>query len=127
MKDLVGLFPYWAVALLMMTGLYIVIAQGNLVKKLIGLGIFQVSVFVLYIAMGVVSGGTPPILENGFTTYSNPLPSVLILTAIVVGVATLAVGLALAVRIRESFGTIEEDELLPLTEPEAPADAEPHA
>ncbi len=127
MKDLVGLFPYWAVALLMMTGLYIVIAQGNLVKKLIGLGIFQVSVFVLYIAMGVVSGGTPPILENGFTTYSNPLPSVLILTAIVVGVATLAVGLALAVRIRESCGTIEEDELLPLTEPEAPADAEPHA
>ncbi|MFA5122915.1 cation:proton antiporter subunit C [Zavarzinia sp.] len=127
MKDLVGLFPYWAVALLMMTGLYIVIAQGNLVKKLIGLGIFQVSVFVLYIAMGVVSGGTPPILETGFVTYSNPLPSVLILTAIVVGVATLAVGLALAVRIRESFGTVEEDELLPLTEPEAPADAEPHA
>lgn len=124
MMDLVGLFPYWAVIVLMMTGLYIVIAQGNLIKKLIGLGIFQVSVFVFYIAVGVVEDGTPPILTPGFTTYTNPLPSVLILTAIVVGVATLAVGLALAVRIRESFGTVEESELLPLTAPDAPADEE---
>ncbi|PWR25564.1 cation:proton antiporter subunit C [Zavarzinia aquatilis] len=124
MSDLVGLFPYWAVIVLMMTGLYIVIAQGNLVKKLIGLGIFQVSVFVLYIAIGVVDGATPPILSPGFNSYSNPLPSVLILTAIVVGVATLAVGLALAVRIRESFGTIEEEDLLPLTMPELPPDGE---
>ncbi|MDD3445910.1 MAG: cation:proton antiporter subunit C [Zavarzinia sp.] len=121
MKDLVGLFPYWAVIVLMMTGLYIVIAQGNLVKKLIGLGIFQVSVFVLYIAIGVVDGGTPPILDDAFSVYSNPLPSVLILTAIVVGVATLAVGLALAVRIREAFGTVEEEDLLPLTGPDQPA------
>ncbi|WP_199698967.1 cation:proton antiporter subunit C [Oleomonas cavernae] len=118
MMDLVGLFPYWVVVVLMMTGLYITIAQGNLIKKLIGLGIFQVSVFVFYIAIGVVADGTPPILTPGFEVYSNPLPSVLILTAIVVGVATLAVGLALAVRIREAFGTIEEDELLPLTHPE---------
>lgn len=125
MSELVGLFPYWAVIVLMMTGLYIVIAQGNLVKKLIGLGIFQVSVFVLYIAIGVVDGATPPILAEGFTSYSNPLPSVLILTAIVVGVATLAVGLALAVRIKESFGTIEEEDLLPLTAPEQPAVTEP--
>ncbi|MCW0181393.1 MAG: cation:proton antiporter subunit C [Zavarzinia sp.] len=124
MSDLVGLFPYWAVIILMMTGLYIVIAQGNLVKKLIGLGIFQVSVFVLYIAIGVVDGATPPILSPGFNSYSNPLPSVLILTAIVVGVATLAVGLALAVRIRESFGTIEEEDLLPLTVPELPPEPE---
>lgn len=124
MSDLVGLFPYWAVIVLMMTGLYIVIAQGNLVKKLIGLGIFQVSVFVLYIAIGVVDDATPPILAPGFNSYSNPLPSVLILTAIVVGVSTLAVGLALAVRIREAFGTIEEEDLLPLTVPETPPEPE---
>ncbi|PWR19591.1 cation:proton antiporter subunit C [Zavarzinia compransoris] len=121
MKDLIGLLPYWAVVILMMTGLYIVIAQGNLVKKLVGLGIFQVSVFLLYIAAGVVEGGTPPILNDAFATYTNPLPSVLILTAIVVGVATLAVGLALAVRIREAFGTIEDDELQPLAAPDQPA------
>ena len=127
MRDLVGLFPYWAVIMLMMTGLYIVIAQGNLVKKLIGLGIFQVSVFVLYIAAGVVDGGTPPILDDEFAVYSNPLPSVLILTAIVVGVATLAVGLALSVRIREAFGTIEEEELLPLTAPTHPVVTEAEA
>lgn len=120
MTSLIGLFPYWAVVILMMTGLYITIAQGNLLKKLIGLGIFQVSVFVFYITVGVVDGGTPPILSPDFEVYSNPLPSVLILTAIVVGVATLAVGLALAVRIREAFGTVEEDELLPLTDPDQP-------
>lgn len=127
MRDLIGLFPYWAVVVLMMTGLYIVIAQGNLVKKLVGLGIFQVSVFLLYITAGVVEGGTPPILNDQFTSYSNPLPSVLILTAIVVGVATLAVGLALSVRIREAFGTIEEDELQPLASPDQPAEKGPKA
>jgi multicomponent Na+:H+ antiporter subunit C len=151
-------FNYIVVIVLMMTGLYIVISTGNLVKKLVGLGVFQTAVFQLYITMGKVSGGRPPILqvaeESGGTEhkealsgaladhagplieqgehitrlsltaaktmdealvdgvlYSNPLPHVLILTAIVVGVATLAVGLALVVRIQEAYGAIEEEEL----------------
>lgn len=112
MKSILGLYNYWIVIFLMMAGFYIVIEQGNLVKKVIGLNIFQISVFLLYITMGKVQGGTAPILVEGTDVYSNPLPSVLILTAIVVGVATTAVALALIVRIRESYGTIEEDEIL---------------
>jgi multicomponent Na+:H+ antiporter subunit C len=107
-----GLFNYWAVIVLMMIGFYTLIAKGNLVKKLIGLSVFQTSVFILYISMGKIEGGTAPILDPGAGyVYSNPLPHVLILTAIVVGVATLALGLSLVVRIKEAFGTIEEDEL----------------
>jgi multicomponent Na+:H+ antiporter subunit C len=109
--DWVGLYNYWIVVFLMVAGLYIVVAQGNLIKKLVGLNVFQASVFMLYITMGKIEGGTAPILAEGFEIYSNPLPHVLILTAIVVGVATLAVGLALVVRINEAFGTIEDDEL----------------
>jgi len=109
--DLPGLYNYWIVIFLMMSGFYVVIARGNLVKKLVGLNVFQASVFILYITMGKVTGGTAPIVEPGFETYSNPLPHVLILTAIVVGVATTALGLALVVRINEAYGTIEEDEI----------------
>ena len=112
MTSILGLYNYWIVIFLMMTGFYIVIARNNLVKKVIGLNIFQISVFLLYITMGKVRGGTAPILADGIETYSNPLPSVLILTAIVVGVATTALALALIVRIREAYGTIEEDEIL---------------
>ena len=108
----VGLFNYWACMVLMMIGLYTAIARPNLIKKLIGLSIFQVSVFLIYISMGKVAGGTAPILGEGITAYSNPLPHVLILTAIVVGIATLAVGLALVVRIKEAYDTIEEDEIV---------------
>jgi multicomponent Na+:H+ antiporter subunit C len=104
-------YNYWIVIVLMMTGFYIVVSRGNLVKKIVGLNVFQTSVFVLYISMGKVTGGTAPIIAEGITTYSNPLPHVLILTAIVVGVATSALGLALVVRIREAYGTIEEDEI----------------
>ncbi|MDF1769379.1 cation:proton antiporter subunit C [Maricaulis sp.] len=146
-------FNYIPIIILMMIGLYVVIATGNLIKRLVGLSIFQTSVFLLYITIGKVFGGAPPILEtykvdegyghggdaDGYGAaeaghaadaaadhaepavdaahqtaellYSNPLPHVLILTAIVVGVATLAVGLALVVRIRESYGTIEDDAL----------------
>ena len=104
-------YNYWIAILLMMVGFYTVVARGNLVKKLVGLNIFQTSVFLLYITMGKVTGGTAPILDKAFTVYSNPIPHVLILTAIVVGVATTALGLALLVRIRESYGTIDEDEL----------------
>lgn len=110
--DLAGHFSYWVTLFLMVAGLFIVIARGNLIKKLVGLGIFQTSVYLLYIAPGKLIGGTAPILAEGFKVYSNPLPHVLILTAIVVGVATLALGLALVVRIREAYDTIEEDEIL---------------
>lgn len=105
-------FSYAVTVFLMVAGMFIVIARGNLIKKLIGLGIFQTSVYLLYIAPGKLIGGTAPILSDAFKVYSNPLPHVLILTAIVVGVATLALGLALVVRIREAYGTIEEDDIL---------------
>ncbi len=141
---------YWAIIGLMMVGLYITFQSANMIKKLVGLSIFQTSVFLFYITLGKVAGGSAPILfgrdgvghgeEAGhgavaaegsahvteaahaadgghqagtglIEVYSNPLPHVLILTAIVVGVATLAVGLALVVRIRESYGCIESDEV----------------
>ncbi|MFC1748087.1 cation:proton antiporter subunit C [Pseudomonadota bacterium] len=111
MDFLIGHYNYWVVIILMMVGLYTVISRGNLIKKIIGLNIFQVSVFFLYISIGNVKGGAAPIIAEGVTTYSNPLPHVLILTAIVVGVATTALALALVVRIKESYGTIEEDEI----------------
>lgn len=132
-------YNYAIVIILMMTGLYVVFASRNLIKKLAGLSIFQTSVFLLYITVGKVAGGQPPIIVEshggdhaslepvlvaaageksaGYAAaqsdilYSNPLPHVLILTAIVVGVATLAIGLSLVVRIREVYGTIEEDEI----------------
>ena len=111
MDQVLGLYNYWIVMVLMMAGFYVVISRGNLVKKIVGLNIFQTSVFLLYISMGIIEGGTAPILEEGFKLFSNPLPHVLILTAIVVGVATTALGLALIVRINEAYGTIEEDEI----------------
>jgi len=135
-------YNYAVVIILMMTGLYVVFSSRNLIKKLVGLSVFQTSVFLLYITIGKVAGGQPPIVADdghaalsepvrlaaanagaaaetigghgghaSHVLYSNPLPHVLILTAIVVGVATLAIGLALVVRIREVYGTIEEDEM----------------
>ena len=106
-----GHYNYWIVIFLMMAGFYTVISRGNLIKKIAGLNIFQTSVFLLYISIGYVSEGTTPIIAEGFTKYSNPLPQVLILTAIVVSVSTIALGLALVVRIKEAYGTIEEDEI----------------
>jgi len=108
---ILGLYNYWIVVVLMMVGFYIVIAHGNLIKKIVGLTIFQTSVFIFYISMAKVEGGTAPILAEGIEQYSNPLPHVLILTAIVVGIATTALGLALAVRIKEAYGSIEEEEI----------------
>jgi len=108
---ILGLYNYWIVIILMMIGFYVVIAQGNLIKKIVGLNIFQTSVFILYISMGKVRDGAAPILTDGVEIYSNPLPHVLILTAIVVGVATTALALGLVVRIREAFGSIEEDDI----------------
>ena len=106
-----GIYNYLIVVFLMMAGFYVVIAQGNLVKKLVGLGLFQTSVFILYITMGNLAGGQAPIVAEDLTLYSSPLPHVLILTAIVVGVATTAVGLALVVRIHEAYDSVEEDEI----------------
>jgi multicomponent Na+:H+ antiporter subunit C len=105
-------YSYWITIVLMVAGMYIVIARGNLLKKLLGLAVLQTSVYLLYIAPGKLIGGTAPIVAEGYSIYSNPLPHVLILTAIVVGVATLALGLAIVVRIREAYGSIEEDEIL---------------
>ena len=102
---------HWITIFLIMAGLYIIVARSNMIKKLVGLAIFQTSVYLLYISPGKIIGGTAPIIAEGFETYSNPLPHVLILTAIVVGVATQALGLALVVRIHEAYKTIEEDEV----------------
>ena len=101
MQEFAGIFNYLVVVVLMMIGFYITIANRNLVKKLIGLNIFQASVFILFISMGYVHDA-----------YSSPLPHVLILTAIVVGISTTAVGLALVIRIYKSYGSIEEDEII---------------
>ncbi len=109
--ELVANYNRWIIVFLMVAGLYIVIARGNMVKKVVGLSLFQTSVYLLFLAPAKILGGTPPILHPDFTVYAQPLPHALILTAIVVGVATVALGLALVVRINEAYGTIEEDEI----------------
>ena len=106
-----GSYHYVAVVILMVTGLYVVMVHSNLVKKVLGLNLFQTSVFVFYISLGKLDGGTAPILGAEFTRYANPLPHVLILTAIVVGVATTALALALIVRIHRAYGSVEEEEI----------------
>jgi multicomponent Na+:H+ antiporter subunit C len=120
MIEWLALYNDWAVIVIMMAGFYIMIARHNLVKKIIGLSIFQTGIFYFYVGLGKIDNATAPIFVepvviNGVVEdtviYSNPLPHVLILTAIVVGVATMAVGLALIVRIYEKYGSIEEDNI----------------
>lgn len=113
-------YNYFVTVFLMVAGLYVVIARGNMIKKLVGLALFQTSVYLLYIAPSKISGGTPPVLDKARPelVYSNPLPHVLILTAIVVGVATLALGLAIVARIHEEYGTIDENEILAMEDQE---------
>lgn len=106
-------YNYWIVIVLMALGLFIIKSHGNLIKKLLGLNMFQAAIFVFYISLSKVTGGTAPIADDRFSVYSNPLPHVLILTAIVVGIATVAVALALVVRIQEAYGSIDETELEP--------------
>ena len=106
------MYNYWVVIFLMMAGFYILIASNHLMKKIVGLNIFQTSVFMMYISMGKVAGGTAPIVVEGATAYSNPLPHVLILTAIVVGIATTSLALALMIRIKEAYGTVQENDIL---------------
>jgi len=112
--ELLGYYNYWVFAILLMVGFYAVIVRNNLIKKLLGLAIFQSAVFLMYITMDKVEGGTAPIIQEGVADqiYSNPLPQVLILTAIVVGVSTTALGLAIIVRIKEAYGSIEEDDII---------------
>lgn len=112
MAEWLHYYNYWIVTFLMCVGFYSVITSGNLAKKLIGMAVFQTSVLLFYISMAKVHDSAVPILQEGVERYSNPLPHVLMLTAIVVGVAVLAVGLALVVRIKEEYNTIEEDEIL---------------
>lgn len=111
--EILSYYNYWVFSILLLIGLYAVIGKVNLVKRLIGLSVFQAAVFLLYISLDKVEGGTAPIIQNGDVgqVFSNPLPQVLILTAIVVGVATTALGLAVVVRIREEYGTVEEDSI----------------
>ncbi len=109
LTNYLGQYNYWIAIILMMFGFYIVMSQHNLIKKIIGLNIFQTSVFILYISMGKINNGSAPILDETVKLYSNPLPHVLILTAIVVGIATTALALALVIRIHESYNSIEED------------------
>ncbi|MEM1346104.1 MAG: cation:proton antiporter subunit C [Pseudomonadota bacterium] len=111
-------YNYWITIALMMMGLYIVVAKSNMIKTLIGMAIFQTTVYLLYLSPGKIVGGTAPITAKQFEVYANPLPHVLILTAIVVGVASLAMGLALTVRIYEAYGTIEEDDLVQMVDAE---------
>ena len=116
-----GHLPYWLFITLMLSGLFIVVSRGNFIKKIVGLNIFQTSVFMFYISIGKMKGGTAPILldkaaKNSEAIYSNPLPHVLILTAIVVGIATTALGLALIIKIREEYDTVEEDDIQKMDE-----------
>lgn len=118
LAELASDYNYWITIFLMISGLYIVAARSNMIKTLVGLSVFQTSVYLLYLSPGKVFGGSAPILDPEITTYSNPLPHVLILTAIVVGIATLALGLAIVVRINEAYGTIEEDEIMEVVDSE---------
>jgi len=145
-------FNYLVVVFLMMAGLWIVFASRNLIKRMIGLAIFQSSIGLFYITLGKVAGGTAPIIIDAKSAagrkavaalaapldpayvaqagldgvvYANPLPQVLVLTAIVVGVATLAVGFAIAVRVREAYGTVEADEIAARDQSELKPDARP--
>jgi multicomponent Na+:H+ antiporter subunit C len=115
---LVGKYNYWLCVILMMIGLYAMIAKNNLIKKLVGMNIFQTSIILFYVSIGCKKGATIPILHHGAghhgvdpTHYINPLPHVLMLTAIVVAVATLGVALALALRVYSQYQTLEEDEI----------------
>jgi len=118
--EFLGLFNYWVFAILLMIGFYAVVAKHNLIKKLLGLSLFQSAVFLLYITMGRIDGGTAPIFSEaaGSLVYSNPLPQVLILTAIVVGISTTALGLGIVVRIREEYGTVEGQEIAEIDHPD---------
>ena len=112
---------YWIYISLMMIGLYAMIVKNNLVKKIIGMNILQTAVILFFISIGAKNKATIPIIEHAHgardqavqaLNYINPLPHVLMLTAIVVAVATLGVALALIIKLHQQYGTLEEDEIL---------------
>jgi multicomponent Na+:H+ antiporter subunit C len=119
--DLLMRLPFVGAVILTAIGLYITLSSANLIKRLVGLGILQTAIFLFFLMLGKIEGGTVPIVDDSLagTPYANALPQVLILTAIVVAVSTLAVGLAIVVRIRESYGTIEIDEVLHADKPDS--------
>jgi multicomponent Na+:H+ antiporter subunit C len=115
---IVGHINYWLIVAIMMVGLYTLMSRSNLIKKLAGLSMFQTAVILFYVSLGKVSGGTVPIISEKYSLYSNPLPQVLMLTAIVVGVATTALGFALVIRIKEAYNSVEENEISAMDEKE---------
>ena len=119
-EDIAAKYNYWLYIVLMMIGFYAMIAKNNLVKKIIGMNIFQTAIILFYVSSGSKKGATIPIISHTHAEsshaldaaqYINPLPHVLMLTAIVVSVATLGVALALAMKIYAQYGTLEEDEI----------------
>ncbi|MGL9732147.1 MAG: cation:proton antiporter subunit C [Wolbachia sp.] len=104
------LYNYTIIIILMMLGLYTIINDKNLIKKMIGVNVFQASVLLFYISLGYIKNSLSPILVSNFYLYSNPIPHVLMLTAIVVGIATFSVGLSIAVKIEEKYGIINQDQ-----------------
>lgn len=114
-ESVLGAYPWWGSILLLSIGLYVVMASRNYIKKVMGLSIFQTAVFIMYIQIGAMEGATAPIVDSDHSLYANPLTHVLILTAIVVGVATAALALALVVRIHAAWGSIEEDDIVRAT------------
>jgi multicomponent Na+:H+ antiporter subunit C len=115
---IIGHINYWLIVAIMMVGLYTLMSRSNLVKKLAGLSMFQTAVILFYVSLGKVTGGTVPIISEQYSLYSNPLPQVLMLTAIVVGVATTALGFALVIRIKEAYNSVEENEISAMDEKE---------
>ena len=112
---------YWMCIALMMVGLYAMVTKKNLVKKIIGMNIFQTAVILFFISIGAKKDATIPIIRHAVDTsdhliraadYINPLPHVLMLTAIVVAVSTLGVALALAIKVFQEYGTLDEDEII---------------
>ncbi|WP_137166487.1 cation:proton antiporter subunit C [Salinimonas lutimaris] len=106
---ILGHLNYWLIIGVMMVGMFTMMSSPNLMKKLAGLSMFQTAVILFYVSVGKVDGGTAPIITDAATRYANPLPQVLMLTAIVVGVATMALGFALIIRIRRAYDCLEED------------------
>lgn len=117
---LISKYNYWGYIILMMVGLYAMIIKKNLVKKIIGMSIMQTAIIFFYVSIGVKQNATIPIIAGGHNGgadivdaahYINPLPHVLMLTAIVVAVATLGVALALAIKVYRHYDTLDEEEI----------------
>jgi multicomponent Na+:H+ antiporter subunit C len=122
MQSIISDYNYWIYILLMMIGLYAMLAKNNLVKKVIGMSIFQTAIIVFYVSIGAKKHASIPIIAHGpghgaveaaidITHYANPLPHVLMLTAIVVSVGTLGVALAICLGIYRRYHSLEEDEI----------------